>query len=174
MPMRSVRCFSGTGSAEAATASRMASPRSRLWIGGVSCVCFPLMAGSNARHRISLPFGPIRPAKRNAFANATRVAYSAPGSRGRIVATALEGVKPVPGASKEEHMRRAVWLFVLAVLLPWAAAAQETRANINGVVQDAGGVIPGAVVRITNAGTSQTNNYTIDGVSNNGPGGGAR
>ena len=34
--------------------------------------------------------------------------------------------------------------------------AQETRGNINGVVRDKDGVIPGAVVRITNAGTSQT------------------
>jgi len=52
-------------------------------------------------------------------------------------------------------MRSLVWASVL-VLLAASAAAQETRGNINGVVQDAGGVIPGAVVRITNAGTSQT------------------
>jgi hypothetical protein len=34
--------------------------------------------------------------------------------------------------------------------------AQETRGNINGIVQDKDGVIPAAVVRITNTGTSQT------------------
>ena len=37
-----------------------------------------------------------------------------------------------------------------------AAQAQETRGNINGIVQDQGGVIPGATVRITNTDTSQT------------------
>ena len=42
------------------------------------------------------------------------------------------------------------------MLLPVMAAAQETRGNINGMVQDSGGIIPGAVVRITNTGTSQT------------------
>ena len=36
------------------------------------------------------------------------------------------------------------------------ATAQETRGNINGVVEDRGGVIPGAMVRITNTSTSQT------------------
>jgi hypothetical protein len=53
-------------------------------------------------------------------------------------------------------MRRVLSLFVIGVLLPWTAAAQETRGNINGVVQDAGGVVPGASVRITNLDTSQT------------------
>ena len=53
-------------------------------------------------------------------------------------------------------MRRIGWVFLLAVLLPVAAAGQETRGNINGIVQDSGGVIPGAAVRITNTATSQT------------------
>ncbi len=53
-------------------------------------------------------------------------------------------------------MRRIVRVFLLAVLLPVAAAGQETRGNINGIVQDSGGVIPGAAVRITNTATSQT------------------
>lgn len=47
----------------------------------------------------------------------------------------------------------------LVVAWLWAAApvaAQETRGNINGIVQDKDGVIPGAVVRITNTDTSQT------------------
>jgi hypothetical protein len=50
-------------------------------------------------------------------------------------------------------MRRAVWLFVLAVLLPGVAAAQETRGNISGTVRDSGGVVPGAAVTITNVDT---------------------
>jgi hypothetical protein len=41
-------------------------------------------------------------------------------------------------------MRRKAWLSLLAVLLPLMAAAQETRGSINGIVQDKGGVIPGA------------------------------
>ena len=53
-------------------------------------------------------------------------------------------------------MRRIVWVLLLAVLLPAAAGAQETRGNINGIVQDSGGVVPGAAVRITNTATSQT------------------
>ena len=42
------------------------------------------------------------------------------------------------------------------VLAALPAAAQETRGNINGVVQDQNGVVPGATVRITNTNTSQT------------------
>jgi hypothetical protein len=53
---------------------------------------------------------------------------------------------------------RPTWCsFVVALLLPLlAAAGQETRGNINGIVQDSGGVIPGAAVKITNTATSQT------------------
>ena len=53
-------------------------------------------------------------------------------------------------------MRSLVWALVLVLLAAPAAGAQETRGNINGVVRDAGGIIPGAMVRITNTGTSQT------------------
>ena len=53
-------------------------------------------------------------------------------------------------------MRRILWGFLLAILLPLAAGAQETRGNINGIVQDATGVVPGATVRITNTETNQT------------------
>jgi len=53
-------------------------------------------------------------------------------------------------------MRRTLWALLLSTLLPLPMTAQETRGNINGIVQDSGGVIPGAVVRITNTGTSQT------------------
>src|SRR5512134_2847514 len=53
-------------------------------------------------------------------------------------------------------MRRHWWAFLLAVLLPLRAGAQEIRGNINGIVQDQNGVVPGALVKITNTGTSQT------------------
>src|SRR5688572_16151705 len=92
MPMRSVRCFSGTGSGDAATASRMASPRSRLWIGGVSRVGLPLICDQRppqnttpvrgVRSRRSRNPKPPPPPEcsppENPLANATRVAYSAP------------------------------------------------------------------------------------------------
>src|SRR5688572_9169665 len=88
MPMRSVRCFRGTGPGDAATASRMASPRSRLWIGGVSSVCLSFIiwgAPATEYHCVFLPGPPdragCRPAAKNTLANATRVAYSAPRSR---------------------------------------------------------------------------------------------
>ena len=54
-------------------------------------------------------------------------------------------------------MRMRLWIGLLAAAfaaLP--ASAQETHGNINGVVEDAGGVVPGAGVRITNADTGQT------------------
>ena len=53
-------------------------------------------------------------------------------------------------------MQRTLWVFLLTALLPLAANAQETRGNINGIVQDSGGVVPGAAVKITNTATSQT------------------
>src|SRR5688572_16896544 len=54
-------------------------------------------------------------------------------------------------------MRMRVWIVLLAgVLAVSTAQAQETRGNINGVVEDAGGVVPGAIVRITNVDTGQT------------------
>jgi hypothetical protein len=53
-------------------------------------------------------------------------------------------------------MRRMVWALLLAVLPPVAATAQETRGNINGIVQDSGGVVPGATVKLTNTATNQT------------------
>jgi carboxypeptidase family protein len=53
-------------------------------------------------------------------------------------------------------MRRQWWAVLLAILLPLTAGAQEIRGNINGIVQDKNGVIPGASVKITNTGTNQT------------------
>jgi hypothetical protein len=49
----------------------------------------------------------------------------------------------------------ALLLLVVAGVVP-ALSAQETRGNINGIVQDSSGVIPGANVRITNTDTSQS------------------
>ena len=54
-------------------------------------------------------------------------------------------------------MKRRVWMGLLAlVLAAMPVHAQETRGNINGIVQDADGVVPGAAVRITNTNTGQT------------------
>jgi Carboxypeptidase regulatory-like domain len=46
--------------------------------------------------------------------------------------------------------------FLVSVLAALPAQAQDTRGNINRIVQDRDGVIPGAVVRITNTDTKQT------------------
>jgi hypothetical protein len=51
-------------------------------------------------------------------------------------------------------MRRTLWLCLLAVLLPLAALAQETRGNISGTVRDAQGVVPGATITVTNVDTN--------------------
>ena len=51
-------------------------------------------------------------------------------------------------------MGRTICVYFLAMLLPLAAAAQETRGNISGTVRDAQGVIPGASVKITNVDTN--------------------
>lgn len=54
-------------------------------------------------------------------------------------------------------MRIQLWTGLLVVVLAAQPVwAQETRGNINGIVQDQSGVIPGAVVRITNTNTNQT------------------
>src|SRR5687767_6969918 len=54
-------------------------------------------------------------------------------------------------------MRMRLWIGLLAsVLAALPMYAQETRGNINGVVEDAGGVVPGATVRVTNTETGQT------------------
>ena len=54
-------------------------------------------------------------------------------------------------------MRMRPWIVLVAcVLAGMPARAQETRGNINGVVEDQSGVIPGAMVRITNTNTGQT------------------
>jgi hypothetical protein len=60
-------------------------------------------------------------------------------------------------------MRRTVWLVLLGILLlPMAATAQETRGNISGTVRDAQGVVPGAMVRITNVETKVVQNLVTN------------
>ena len=59
-------------------------------------------------------------------------------------------------------MRRALWLFLLGVLLPVAAIAQETRGNISGTVRDEQGVVPGAAVKITNVDTNVSQNLVTN------------
>src|SRR5688572_18184607 len=54
------------------------------------------------------------------------------------------------------RMRRMIAPLLLVLLAALPAQAQETRGNINGIVQDKGGVIPGAVVTVRNTETSQT------------------
>ena len=60
------------------------------------------------------------------------------------------------------RIRTWVWLLV-ALLAAVPARAQETRGNINGTVQDKGGIIPGAVVKVTNTDTNQTQQLVTNG-----------
>ncbi|HUP38891.1 MAG TPA: carboxypeptidase-like regulatory domain-containing protein [Vicinamibacterales bacterium] len=54
-------------------------------------------------------------------------------------------------------MQKRFWaLLVMCTLAAMPAWAQETRGNINGVISDAQGVIPGANVRISNTENGQT------------------
>ena len=64
-----------------------------------------------------------------------------------------EGAHDEDVTRRRPAMRRTVWLLLLGILLPLAAAAQETRGNISGTVRDAQGVVPGASVKITNVDT---------------------
>jgi len=59
-------------------------------------------------------------------------------------------------------MGRLVRLVVLLILLPMAAAAQETRGNISGTVRDSGGVVPGASVRVRNVETNVSQNFVTN------------
>jgi hypothetical protein len=54
-------------------------------------------------------------------------------------------------------------LFLIASLAGVPVAAQETRGNINGTVQDSGGVLPGATVTITNVDNGQTQTLVTNG-----------
>src|SRR5215203_5588241 len=61
-------------------------------------------------------------------------------------------------------MRTRLWMLIMMVSLPaLPAAAQETRGNINGTVQDSSGVIPGATVTITAVDTGQTQTLVTNG-----------
>src|SRR5512143_1178736 len=51
--------------------------------------------------------------------------------------------------------RLSLWALV-CVLAALPVQAQEIRGNINGIVQDKGGVIPGATVKVSNTDTNQT------------------
>jgi hypothetical protein len=63
-------------------------------------------------------------------------------------------------------MRRRFWLGLLGVLAPLGIAAQETRGNVSGTVRDAQGVVPGAMVAVTNVDTqvsqSQVTNVALN------------
>jgi hypothetical protein len=58
---------------------------------------------------------------------------------------------------------RLLALFVMASLAAVPVGAQETRGNINGTVQDASGVVPGATVTITNVDNGQTQTLVTNG-----------
>ena len=61
-------------------------------------------------------------------------------------------------------MRTRLWaLLVMTSLAAVPVAAQETRGNINGTVQDSSGVIPGATVTITNVETGQNQQLVTNG-----------
>ncbi len=61
-------------------------------------------------------------------------------------------------------MRTRLWTLLLTLSLSAVPAwAQETRGNINGTIQDAQGVIPGATVRITNVDNGQTQQLVTNG-----------
>ena len=63
------------------------------------------------------------------------------------------GYKNVNGGGMRTQL---LAFLVMASLAAVPAGAQETRGNINGTVQDASGVIPGATVTIINVDTGQT------------------
>jgi hypothetical protein len=58
---------------------------------------------------------------------------------------------------------RLLAFLVMASLAAVPVGAQETRGNINGTVQDASGVIPGATVTITNVDNGQTQTLVTNG-----------
>jgi hypothetical protein len=59
-------------------------------------------------------------------------------------------------------MPKLLSVVIVCVLGIVAAAAQETRGNISGTVQDAQGVVPGATVRITNVDTNTTQTFVTN------------
>src|SRR6187401_910906 len=65
--------------------------------------------------------------------------------------------------TKEHRMRRRLWVFLLAIMVPVGTFAQETRGNISGTVRDNTGVIPGASVKVTNLDTNVTQNFVTNG-----------
>ena len=59
-------------------------------------------------------------------------------------------------------MQRTFWCGLLGILVPLGVAAQETRGNISGTVRDAQGVVPGAMVKITNVDTKVSQNLVTN------------
>jgi hypothetical protein len=58
--------------------------------------------------------------------------------------------QPIAVENGEEFHANGLWMGLsVCVLAAVPLGAQETRGNINGIVQDSGGVIPSAAVRIT-------------------------
>ena len=58
-------------------------------------------------------------------------------------------------------MRPRFWLALLGILVPLGIAAQETR-GISGTVRDAQGVVPGAMVAVTNVDTQVSQNLVTN------------
>jgi hypothetical protein len=59
-------------------------------------------------------------------------------------------------------MRLAFRLLLLTLLLPVAASAQEVRGNISGTIRDNEGVVPGALVKLTNVETNVSQNLVAN------------
>jgi hypothetical protein len=57
----------------------------------------------------------------------------------------------------------ALALFAVVVALPFPAGGQEVRGNISGTVRDAGGVLPGTAVEVTNVDTGVSQHLTTNG-----------
>src|SRR5688572_18361984 len=112
MPMRSVRCFRGTGAGDAATASRMANPRARLWIGGVSSMGFPFIIeaapavsrGSKGPPQDTTPFFDSVP--RNAPATARRQKMPSQMQQVLRIVHRVTGLGPARRRARSEDLLR--------------------------------------------------------------------
>jgi hypothetical protein len=60
-------------------------------------------------------------------------------------------------------MWRVLGWVLLAIVVALPASGQEVRGNISGTVRDAGGVLPGASVEVTNTDTDSTQHLTTNG-----------
>ena len=73
------------------------------------------------------------------------------------------GETHAPPNQKNTAVRRTWSAFLLSVLLPLTASAQETRGNISGTVRDSQAVVPGAAVTITNVDTKVSQRLVTNG-----------